>query len=127
MLSIQELSVNIYLSMAPQYGWYSILNGWPLSEINCDLFLMVIIWQFVTCYSSQRESKTTSMSPSFPQKLVTAQITESIGESSLEISLDAKKFLGKSSLFDFYGFQLSRVVLGVILFEELPRVSLCAG
>ena len=61
------------------------------------------------------------MGPSFPQKLVTAQVTESIGENSLEISMDAKKFLGKSSLFDFYGFQLSRVVLGVNL-EELPRV-----
>ena len=59
------------------------------------------------------------MVPSFSHSLVTAQITELIGESSLE-KVPWKKFLGKSSLFDFYGFQLSRVVLVVILFEELP-------
>ena len=62
------------------------------------------------------------MGPSFPQKLVTAQVAESIGESSLENFHGGKeKFLGKDPLFDFYGFQLSRVVPGVIL-EELPRV-----
>ena len=62
------------------------------------------------------------MGPSFPQKLVTAQVAASIGESSLENFHGGKeKFLGKDSLFDFYGFQVSGVVPGAIL-AELPRV-----
>ena len=107
--------------MAPHFGWYPIL-GWSLSEISFDLFLMVIVLQFVTWYIIQREKKTASLGPSFPQKLVAAQVTASIGESSLENFHGIKKeFLGKDSMFDFYGFQVSGVVPGAIL-TELPRV-----
>ena len=66
--------------MAPQLAGTPFSKIVILSEIHFYLFLMVFSTVIVTCYSCQRETKTTSMGPSYSHRLVTAQGSELIGK-----------------------------------------------